>query len=75
MTDKTYDMNTILLTVAITLVIVGALNWGLTALNYNLVEMVAGKDSSFSKIIYFLVAISGLTITYALISKKMKVKC
>jgi uncharacterized membrane protein YuzA (DUF378 family) len=74
MTEK-YDMNTILLTVAITLVIVGALNWGLTAFNYNLVEMVAGKDTTFSKAVYYLVAISGLAVTYALVTKKMKVKC
>lgn len=74
MTEK-YDMNTVLLTVAITLVIVGALNWGLTAFNYNLVEMVAGKDTAFSKVVYSLVAVSGVVLTFALISKKMKVKC
>ena len=46
--------------VAFTLVIVGALNWGLVGLlNFNLVEMLFGV-SSLTPLVYVLVGVSGL---------------
>ena len=52
---------------AMILVIVGAINWGLTALNLNLVDMVSkyvnyfiGLDTNIDKIIYLVVAAAGL---------------
>ena len=48
-------------TVALILIIVGALNWGLIGLfNFNLVETIFGGFSALSRIIYTLVGISGI---------------
>ena len=47
--------------IALILVIIGALNWGLIGLfNFNLVETIFGGFSAISRIIYTLVGISGL---------------
>lgn len=55
--------------IALTLVIIGALNWLLIGLfNFDLVAMLFGEMSVFSRIIYVLVGISGL-ISIGLYSK------
>lgn len=51
--------------VAIVLVIIGALNWGLVGLfNFNLVAAIFGSLSALSRIIYVLVALAGLYLIY-----------
>ena len=46
---------------ALAIVIIGAVNWGLIgAFEFNLVDMLFGTGSVFSKFIYILVGISGL---------------
>ena len=46
--------------IALILVIVGALNWGLIGLfDFNLVTMLFGKGTLFTRIVYCLVGISG----------------
>lgn len=47
--------------IAFSLVIVGAINWGLTALNYNVVEMILGTGT-LSMVVYLLVGASGVYI-------------
>lgn len=48
-------------TIALVLVIIGAIVWGLIGLfNFNLVETIFGHMSIISRIIYTLVGISGL---------------
>lgn len=48
-------------TIALILVIIGAINWGLVGLfNFNLVDTIFGSMSVISRIIYSLVGISGL---------------
>ncbi len=48
-------------TIALILVIVGAINWGLIGIfNFNLVDTLFGTMSALSKIVYTLVGISGL---------------
>ena len=48
-------------TIALVLIIIGALNWGLIGLfNFNLVDAIFGTMSLLSRIIYTLVGISGL---------------
>ena len=48
-------------TIALILVIVGAINWGLIGLfDFNLVDTIFGTMSALSRIIYSLVGISGL---------------
>ena len=54
--------------IAFILVIVGALNWGLTAFGYNLVDMIFGVGSTIAMVVYVLVAISALV----LVADKMK---
>ena len=50
-------------TIALVLVIIGAINWGLIGLfNFNLVETIFGGFSVLSRIIYILVGASGLLI-------------
>ena len=47
--------------IALVLVIIGAINWGLIGLfHFNLVEMIFGNMTIISRIIYALVGISGL---------------
>ncbi|MBP3256044.1 MAG: DUF378 domain-containing protein [Clostridia bacterium] len=47
--------------IALILVIVGAINWGLIGIfNFNLVETLFGGFSVISRIVYILVGISGL---------------
>lgn len=45
---------------AFALVIVGALNWGLTVFGYNLVDMLLGVESQLGKVVYVLVGLSGV---------------
>ena len=48
-------------TVALVLIIIGALNWGLIGIfNFNLVETIFGGFNALSRLIYSLVGISGL---------------
>ena len=48
-------------TIALILVIVGAINWGLIGIfNFNLVDAIFGTMSALSRIIYTLVGISGI---------------
>ena len=47
--------------VALVLIIIGAINWGLIGLfDFNLVETLFGVDNIMTKIIYVLVGISGI---------------
>jgi hypothetical protein len=51
--------------VALVLVIIGALNWGLVGLfNFNLVAAIFGSLSALSRIVYVLVALAGLYLIY-----------
>ena len=48
-------------TIALILIIIGAINWGLIGIfNFNLVDTLFGAMSVLSRIIYTLVGISGL---------------
>ena len=47
--------------IALVLIIIGAINWGLIGIfNFNLVDTIFGTMSVISRIIYILVGISGL---------------
>ncbi len=47
--------------IALVLIIIGAINWGLIGIfNFNLVDAIFGTMSVLSRIIYALVGISGL---------------
>ncbi|MEE0831079.1 MAG: DUF378 domain-containing protein [Longicatena sp.] len=51
--------------IALTLVIIGALNWGLIGLlDFNLVDTLFGTDSFLSSLIYSLVGLSGIYSFY-----------
>ena len=48
-------------TIALVLIIIGAINWGLVGIfKFNLVDSIFGTMSVISRIIYALVGISGL---------------
>ena len=52
--------------VAIVLVIIGALNWGLVGFfNWNLVSAIFGDGSTVSRIVYSLVGLSGIYMIFS----------
>ena len=56
-------------TVAMILVVVGAINWGLVGLlNLNIVEMILGM--ALAKIVYIVVGVAGVYKLYSLMVKK-----
>lgn len=58
-------------TIALLLVIIGAINWGLIGIfNFNLVDTIFGTMSAISKIIYTLVGLSGIWSIKLLFSDK-----
>lgn len=53
--------------IALILLVIGGLNWGLVgALNFDLVEMLFGDMSVVSRIVYVLVGISGIYMLFEL---------
>ena len=61
----------VIYTIALILVIIGAINWGLIGIfNFNLVDTIFGTMSAISRIIYTLVGISGLWSIKLLFSDK-----
>lgn len=51
--------------IALILLIIGGLNWGLVgALNFDLVEMLFGDMSAISRIVYVLVGVSGIYLLW-----------
>lgn len=62
--------NNALNTVAVILIIVGALNWGLVgAFEYNLVDSIFGEDSGLSRAVYVIVGLAGV---YKLLARAMR---
>lgn len=57
--------------VAFTLLVIGGLNWLLTAFNYNLVDMIFGQGSSLAMIVYVVV---GLSAIYEIATHKQNCK-
>ena len=53
--------------IAFVLVMIGGLNWGLTALGYNVVNMILGAWPPVEMIVYLLVGISAV---YLIVSHK-----
>ena len=60
----------ILYYIALLLVIVGAINWGAYALNFNLVTKLVGKIPYAEKTVYYLVALAGLYVAVASLSSE-----
>ncbi len=57
--------------IALALVIIGAVNWGLIGLfNFNLVDTLFGAMSIISRIVYILVGVSGLWCIKALFTSE-----
>ena len=56
--------------VAGALVIIGALNWGLVAAGFNLVEMIFGFMPVLVTVVYALVGLSALWMAYTMYFKK-----
>jgi uncharacterized protein len=49
---------------AFILLIVGGLNWGLSALGYNVVDMLLGSWPTVEKVVYLLVGLSALVMLF-----------
>ena len=50
--------------IAIVLVIIGALNWGLVATGFNLVESIFSAGTFITTLIYALVGLSGIWMVF-----------
>jgi len=44
------------------LVVIGAINWGLTALGFNLVNMILGSYPTLEKLVYIIIGICGVML-------------
>lgn len=66
------DFMNILTYVALVLLIIGGLNWGLTAFDMNLVEKLGSH--MVAKTVYVLVALSAVYVAIQLLTKKVKVE-
>lgn len=63
----------ILKIVALILVIVGGLNWGLVGLfNFNLVSTIFGEMSMLSRLVYVLVGLSAIYLAFISLMKSKK---
>ncbi len=56
--------------VAIVLLVIGGLNWGLVAFGYNLVEMLLGSIPLLMKTVYGLVGLSAIYSIFSLAKQK-----
>jgi len=53
-------MNSTVEKIALTLAAIGAINWGLTELGFNLVNLIVGSIPTLESIVYYLVGLSGI---------------
>ena len=61
--------------IALTLLIIGGLNWGIVGLsNYDLVALLFGKMSWLSRLIYILVGLSAVWVGFTLLRPTPEVK-
>jgi len=67
-------MRAFLFYLALLLVVVGAVNWALTAHDMNLVAMVAGGNKMIENGVYYAVAVAGLYLAYDIYRMKDDVK-
>jgi len=58
-------------TIAVVLVIIGGLNWGLVGIfNYDVVAAIFGAMTTITRVIYILVGLSALYMLFAKVGKK-----
>ena len=57
---------------AIVLIIVGALNWGLVGFGFNLVEFIFGEGTLLTKIVYWIVGAAGIFSIFSLYKSQKK---
>lgn len=66
-----YELVDIVYIIAFVLVIVGGLNWGASALNYNLVDKLFGQGNTIGSVVYYSVALSALLLVVGFASKRI----
>ncbi len=44
------------------LVVIGAINWGLTAIGFNLVNMILGSYPTIEKLVYIIIGVCGVIL-------------
>ena len=69
-----YELLDIVYIIAFVLVIIGGLNWGASALNYNLVDKLFGQGSTIGSVVYYTVALSALLLVIGFASKRIHFK-
>jgi len=66
-----YELIDVVYIIAFVLVVIGGLNWGASALNYNLVDKLLGQGSTAGSVVYYTVALSALLLVIGLLSKRI----
>lgn len=66
-----YELIDVVYIIAFVLVVIGGLNWGASALNYNLVDKLLGQGSTAGSVVYYAVALSALLLVIGLLSKRI----
>ncbi len=69
-----YELIDIVYIIAFVLVVIGGLNWGATALNYNLVDKLFGEGNVIGSAVYYAVALSALLLVIGFASKRIHFK-
>ena len=69
-----YELIDIVYIIAFVLVIIGGLNWGASALNYNLVDKLFGQGNVIGSAVYYTVALSALLLVIGFASKRIHFK-
>ena len=69
-----YELIDIVYIIAFVLVIIGGLNWGASALNYNLVDKLFGQGNTIGNVVYYTVALSALLLVIGFASKRIHFK-
>lgn len=54
---------------ALWLAVIGAINWGLTALGFNLVDLITGDALWLENTIYIIVGLAGLAVAFYALTK------
>jgi len=66
------NVETVVKWVAVALIIIGALNWGLVgAFHFNAVTALFGDMTIVTRVIYILVGVAGLYKLFLIVAKKM----
>lgn len=60
--------------IALWLAVIGAINWGLTALGFNLVDILTGNLEWLANFVYLLVGLAGLYLAFRAVAGRRELE-